>query len=136
MWCPCYVSRCGVGARPHRHAPSRLQAKYTKLHEKDKLRYDREMEEYDGSCYIGNQMSFEMAPLPPPKKVKDPNAPKRALGAYMYFVLVRPPPAPSPWHGYCAPPDVQAGACAPLWAGLSARPRARRRAAHAVGGRR
>ena len=90
VWCPCYVSSCGVGARPHRHAPSRLQAKYTKLHEKDKLRYDREMEEYDGSCYIGNQMSFEMAPLPPPKKVKDPNAPKRALGAYMYFVLVRP----------------------------------------------
>ena len=42
--CPCVLSRAGVDVVPWRLRTQ--QAKYLKLHEKDKVRYERDMEAY------------------------------------------------------------------------------------------
>ena len=63
------------------------KAKYTKKAEKDKMRFDREMENYDPPS------EEEEDTKKGKRKKKDPNAPKRACSAFM---CVSPPLLPEP----------------------------------------
>ena len=64
-------------------------------------------EDSDGHEPLAPHPAVTSTAEPAIKKRKDPNAPKRALGAYMYFVLVRPPPQPA------APPQLPSSTAMP-----------------------
>ena len=64
-----------IVAKKFKELDAEQRSKYEKLADKDKLRYDKEMENYTP------QPDDEKSG----KKKKDPNAPKKPLSAYNYF---------------------------------------------------
>lgn len=68
----------------NKRKPSSIK-KYEKLAKEDKERYQREMETYKSAMASATPDDFKAPAHTPQKKTKDPNAPKRARSAYLFF---------------------------------------------------